>query len=161
MLIKLTGDEVLRATKSTLYKINVSRQDGHKDRRSLDSLIGMNFMLQGALAELAVALITGLPWTTEYEPFVNDVGDLEVRSRSLVQNGPPTQFRLRSYELPKHTASQKFVFCTVDDNQVHIEGWATVGELARKWRPHHIDGDNYDVYYIPETMLHPIETVLL
>jgi hypothetical protein len=161
MQIELTGDEVLRATRSTLYKINRSIKDGHKDRRKIDLLIGMNYMMNGALAELAVSIATGLPWTTEYQSFVTDVGHLEVRSRTAILHGPSTDFRIRSYELPKLTTDQRFVFCTTDCNIVQINGWATIGELARKWRPHRMNGDDYEVYYISENWLHPIESVLL
>lgn len=158
MLVELTGAEVARATRSTIWKLSLAQKNGHQNRRTMDPHKAMLFTFQGALAELAVSLTTGLVWTAERAAFVHDVTDLEVRSRGSEFG----TFRLRSYELPKMDATQKIVFCTVmDDHLVYIDGWATLGELARTWSPSHLSNDQYNVYNIDPAVLHGIHSVLL
>jgi hypothetical protein len=157
MLIELDPCDVLRATDSALGKVALAVERGHQNRRQMALYEGYRFMLQGALAELAVSLATGYEWTAEHEAFVHDVGPLEVRSR----RSATFPLVLRGYELPKHDPQQKFVFCTVNQNYVEIHGWSTIGYMSRFWRQIRRGNDTYETFVIDQSRLHSIETVAL
>lgn len=158
IVVDLTGDEMYRASIAALTRIANAQDRNYQSRRPMPSLEAKRYDLHGCMAELAVSIALNLPWTDENGTFGHDVGDLEVRSRSSAA----AWFRLRSYELDKYDARQRFVFATVDNaNKVTINGWSQIGYLAKHWRPAAVQGDNYQSYIFDDSALYDILTVNL
>jgi hypothetical protein len=109
--------------------------------------------IAGVAGELAVALYTGLPWTGRDNDYGADVGDLEVRTRRT-HNG---RLCLHDKELERkdYKSGQRFVLARYMSSYVELVGWSWVSIILRKGE--YIDGRTY----LPNRLLHNIETVLL
>jgi hypothetical protein len=109
--------------------------------------------IAGVAGELAVALYTGLPWTGRNNDYGADVGDLEVRTRRSALG----RLCLHDKELERknYKFGQRFVLARYRGDHVILAGWSWVGVILRQGE--YIDGRTY----LPNHLLHDIETVLL
>jgi hypothetical protein len=109
--------------------------------------------LAGVAGELAVKHYTGLPWTGRDSDYGHDVGNLEVRTRR------DDRGRLCVHDLElqrkQYAPGQRFVLARYRGDHVILAGWSWVGVILRQGE--YIDGRTY----LPNHLLHDIETVLL
>jgi len=108
----------------------------------------------GAAGEYAVHLYTGLPWVARDTDYEHDVGNLEVRTRQT-HNG---RLCLHDLELARknYPLGQKFILTRyIKRGEVELAGWSWKGMILRKGQ--YVDGRTY----LPNRLLHDIETVLL
>jgi hypothetical protein len=110
--------------------------------------------LAGVAGEVAVAHYTGLPWTGRDSDYGHDVGNLEVRTRR------DDRGRLCVHDLElqrkQYAPGQRFVLARhVSYNQIELVGWSWLNIILR--RGEYIAGRTY----LPNHLLHDIETVLL
>ena len=109
--------------------------------------------IAGVAGEWAVHLYTGLEWTGQNNDYGADVGDLEVRTRRSALG----RLCLHDKELERknYKFGQRFVLARYRYDHVILAGWSWVGVILRQGE--YIDGRTY----LPNHLLHDIETVLL
>jgi hypothetical protein len=149
-------DEIRAARIGGRRRINAYRLGQSRARHFNGSNWGAN--IEGACAELAVALALGLEWTGENQfqpPFtLPDVGDdIEVRQ---VGRGNRLVLRFDERDI-SDKAERRFVLAEGWAPSFSIHGWARPAEAKRdEWRtiyPERL------VWEMPATHLHPLEDI--
>ena len=117
--------------------------------------------LEGTVSELAVSIVTGLPWHAFLEV-------LTVAGRKPPDVGEDIQVRSTHYKAgcliahPTDADDDRFVLVVVDSDSrhMHIVGWLPGRDCKKQIYWQDKSGKNRPAYFVPQKALRPIKEIL-
>lgn len=148
--VELSNAEIyIGATVGVMRNLR-ARGNGYRDAYGASPRMSWQINIEGALGEMAVAKLLGLYWNRDGRLGGDDVGNLQVRTRSS-----------HAYDLivhPKDEDEAPFILVTGTGGDYKIRGWI-YGKSAKKQKYWKDPAGGRPAYFVPQSDLYSMDSL--